>query len=114
MKSEAEAKFGRAEFRPQDVNKALKKDVIRTNLEIGTFPDGYRDDLYCFLENLAPPSHLQIGQFSQKSIIWVEDADQFSHFMDNMEYNNVLSLDFEFHQEDSYDGIKFTINTSLC
>src|SRR3982750_128932 len=101
----AEKKYGVASERPQDVNRELMKKQIFKNT-VSQFPDtsNYGEEL-CRLKyntsKLTPPKYYL--KFEGKSI-WVDSDLKVQDFNCEMVRSNVIAIDFEFHDNESFDG----------
>ena len=112
LKKEAE-EFGVSKARPQDQDKSLMKSLLRKNLQLqGTSkeqPEGYTElvnnwsnevtilDVEAIDTNEVPRKQNSIGV--------IDSCDVLTNSIDDMKANSLISVDFEFHVEHSFDGI---------
>ena len=106
----AEQLYNVAEVRPQDANRDLLIDLRRKNLQISpiTLPENYEARIYTAIEKLVFPSPKYVETdklLKPGSVIYVKNEYNFNKMMaDIKDLNSIISVDFEFHQEHSYDG----------
>lgn len=106
-------RFGVAEVRPQDVDRDLMRAVRRTNLgRTCSFPLKYEDDLEDLAKSIPKITEENLPMFHSDMIAYFDhtcEHDIFQRVQPPPGGFSVLSVDFEFHQEYSYDGTYFYI-----
>lgn len=103
LKQAAGKIYKKAEERPQDVNIDHLKSGRRTNFGIlQSPPETYHRELMDWAHNLSTP---KVPSPFKKDLLWVGEGDIGEIMKDNnFKSVDVLSIDFEFHDRESYDG----------
>lgn len=103
--SYAASVYGTADVRPQDLDRSLMKNALKTNLELpNPFPPNYQADLFAWLNSFK--TSLQVPLFSSNVIFPAYTNKELESALTKTDVKNVgvLAVDFEFHKDYSYDG----------
>lgn len=100
----ADAEFGMAAVRPQDRDEEHLKAQRRVNLDIiPPPPEGYMSELQRAVDNIRMPAVFGLEGFVIEDIRWFSRPEETVGLGSDIR-KSVVSVDFEFHNEHTYDG----------
>lgn len=101
----AEAEFGVAVIRPQDHDTEHLKSQRRVNLDIiPEAPHGYRQQLQHSIGLIQLPPLTGLGEFEPEKVRWFSSPEK-TVGLGTKTQRPVISVDFEFHNEHTFDGM---------